>query len=157
MLPAIVAAKPPEIFQPAVTDWAIPILFSLIAAFGKKLARVSTGWLLEDFYLGPDLCLAAISVGLLKIFDLLRHLPVPEAQLANFEYEVGMATLLIVVSFLLFIFVVCEHRECDIPANERAARPAPRFARTRLFVICNFIGLAALSGFVVLIKPWDML
>jgi hypothetical protein len=145
--PAIVG---PILFQPIVTDWAIPIMLLLVAALGKKLARTEKGWLFEDFYLGPDLCLAAVSTGLLKIFDLLRHLPVPADQLVSFEYDVALSAVLIVVTFIMFIYVLSEHRECTGTSPRR-------FARTRLVVECNLIGLASLTAFMILIKPLDML
>jgi hypothetical protein len=140
----------PLIFQPEVTDWLIPVVLLFLGALGKKLARLETGWLAEDFYLGADLCLAAVSAGLLKIFDLLRHLPVPEEKLVSFESEVGLSALLIVFTFFMFMYVLSEHREC-MGANPR------RFARTRLLVLCNGLGFACLTAFMYLIKPLDMI
>jgi hypothetical protein len=140
----------PLLFQPVVTDWAIPVMLLFLAALGKKIARTEKGWLLEDFYLGPDLCLAAVSAGLLKIFDLLRHLPVPSEQLVPFEYDVALCSLLIVFAFTMFIYVLSEHRDCT------GSSPG-RFARTRLVVEFNVIGFASLTTFLILIKPLDML
>ncbi len=142
--------EPSPIFQPVVTDWLVPIILLIVAALGKKVSRTDPGWLLADFYLGPDLCIAAMSVGLLKIFDLLRHLPVPQPQLRAFETEVGLSTLLIVASFMMFIYVLLEHREC-------LNNPPRWLPRTRLFIECNLIGLASLTAFMILIKPLDML
>ena len=140
----------PILFQPVVTDWVLPIMLLFIAAIGRKLSRAEKGWLAEDFYLGPDLCLAAISAGLLKIFDLLRHLPVPAIQLVSFEYDVALSAFLIVFTFMMFIYVLSEHRDC-IGISHRT------LARVRLIVECNLIGLACLTAFMLLIKPLDML
>jgi hypothetical protein len=149
-MPASSGAGPPFIFQPIVTDCLIPLLLLGVAALGKKVARTKEGWLWEDFYLGPDLCLAAVSTGLLKIFDLLRHLPVPTGDTNNFAYDVGLCALLIVITFTSFIYVLTEHRECS-------GETPRRFPRFRLGFVCNAIGLACLTGFLFLIKPLDML
>ncbi len=97
----------PILFQPVVTDWVLPIMLLFIAAIVQKtFASGEKPRLAEDFYLGPDLCLAAISAGLLKIFDLLRHLPVPAIQLVSFfEYDVALSAFLIVFTFMMFIYV----------------------------------------------------
>jgi len=104
------------IFKPIVTDWLIPILLLGIASLGKKVSRTTSGWLAEDFYLGSDLCLAAVSTGLLKIFDLLRQLPTPQGDLSAFAYDVALCALLLVFSFGSFIYVLLEEREC-LPTN----------------------------------------
>lgn len=137
----------PLIFQPIVTDWLVPVILILVAAIGKKLSREGKGWKGEDFYIGPDLCLAAVSAGLLKIFDLLKHMPVPADKLYDFEYGVGMSALLIIGTFGGFVFVLSEHREL---IGENATG---QFRRTRLGLLCNGIGFGFLTAFIVLIKP----
>ena len=142
----------PLVFQPVVTDWLIPIILIIFASVGKKLVRQESGWKSEDFYLGPDLCLAAVGVGLVKIFDLLRHLPsVPPTHFMPFEDELGLSTLLMMATFLLFIYILSEHRECA------GTNSAARLPRTRLVIWCNGLGFATLTAFLILIKPFDML
>lgn len=142
---------PPLVFQPIVTDWLIPVILVVVASIGKKLVRLERGWKSEDFYLGPDLCLAAVSVGLVKIFDLLRHLPsIPPAQFISFENEVALSTLLMIFTFSVFIYILSEHRECT------GTNPAP-FPRIRLAIWCNALGSASLTAFLILIRPFDML
>jgi hypothetical protein len=118
------------VFSPVVTDLAIPIALLLIGALGNKVSRTKSGWLLTDFYLGPDLCLAAISTGLFKIFDLLKRMPVPKEETTNFVDDLAVCALLIVVTFAMYIYALVEHREC-LDAN-----PPGRFALFRLGLTC---------------------
>ena len=91
----------------------IPVILIVFASIGKKLVRQESGWKSEDFYLGPDLCLAAVGIGLVKIFDLLRHMPVvPPLHFIPYESEVALSTLLMIATFLLFTYILSEHREC---------------------------------------------
>jgi hypothetical protein len=136
----------PIVFQPVVTDWIVPVALLFVAAIGRKITREGRGWKSEDFFIGPDLCLVAVSTGLLRIFDLLKHLPVPVAKIETFEYEAGLGVFLLIFTFAMYLFVLSEHR--DLPASEGG-----RLRKTRLGIICNAIGFAVLTAFIILIKP----
>jgi hypothetical protein len=148
---SISPSKVPFIFQPVMTDLLIPLLLLLVGAFGRKLARTGGGWLIEDMYLGQDLCVAALGAGLLKIFDLGRQIPaVSTSNVGLFVYDMGMSAVLLVIVFFLFIFVLCEHRSCLANTN-----PKPKLARVRLAIFCNALGFGSLTSFMILIKPFQ--
>lgn len=134
------------VFQPIITDWLIPLLLLGTAGLGNKLSRTKNGWLAADFYVGPDLCLVAISTGLLRLFDLLRRVPVPTDEVGPFVNDVALCGLLIVMTFAIFLYVLTEHRELD------GENPG-RLPRLRLGIICNGLGLLCLTAFLLLIKP----
>ncbi|HTQ23899.1 MAG TPA: hypothetical protein VMI09_04335 [Candidatus Binataceae bacterium] len=121
-----------SVFQPVVTNLVIPIALLLIAALGNKVSRTAPGWLLTDFYLGPDLCLAAVSTGLFKIFDLLKRMPIPQEKTANFVNDVASCAVLVIFTFGMYIYSLVEHREC-LDAN-----PPGRFALFRLGFVCIY-------------------
>jgi hypothetical protein len=88
------AATPPFIFRPVITDLLIPILLLGIAARGKKSCQNRHRLVARRFLSRPDLCSAAVSTGLLRIFALLRHLPVPKDDVTSFASDVASSALL---------------------------------------------------------------
>ena len=92
-----------------ITGVGVPVLLAILGVFGKKLARggVTTGFKRQDFYLGPEFTLAAVSASLVNVFDLLkpgRAIPASrEALLSNFI--AGFFGL------VLFLFVLSIHQD----------------------------------------------
>ena len=129
-----------------VTGVGVPLVLMLIGVLGKKLSRRSRGWIRNDFYLGGELTLAAISSALLNIFDLLKPgqttMPNSIALLSNF--------LIAFVGFGLFLFVLSMHQ--DYESNEVGGANPSR--RKQLFVlagVCNVIGFGLLLAGIILI------
>jgi hypothetical protein len=128
------------------TGIGVPVLLALLGVLGKKLARgggATGGFKRQDFYLGPEFTLAAVSTALLNIFDLLkpaRPLPGPrDALLANIL--VGFSGM------LLFMFVLSLHQDWESNGMVIAAGNAGKSIRWEMFWllgICNLIGLGLL-------------
>jgi hypothetical protein len=74
----------------------VPIVFLLCGSVAKKLVR-GVGWRRSDFFLGVEASLAAISSGLINIFDLVK---VPIAQAESKIAATG--GFLVITFFLLF-------------------------------------------------------
>jgi hypothetical protein len=78
----------------------VPVAFIGLGALGKKLIRKTTGWLVDDFYLGKELTLAGIANGLVGSFDLLK-LPSGELPRQMIPYAVASAVVTFLWIFLL--------------------------------------------------------
>lgn len=110
----------------------VPSIFILIGSLGKKLVR-GAGWERKDFFFGIELCLAAISGVLTKLFD-------TNNDPTNFS-NIG---LFIAICFGLFMYVLSLHQEHE--------GGTPKEEYTWLTLIANIIGIGLMFYFVVSIK-----
>lgn len=135
------------------TGIGVPVLLSLLGVLGKKLARgggATGGFKRQDFYLGSEFTLAAVSTALLNIFDLLkpaRTVPGPrDALLANI--------LVAFCGMLLFMFVLSLHQDWESNGMLIAAGNPGKSVKREMFWllgICNLIGLGLLIMGIILI------
>lgn len=139
-----------------VTGIGVPVILTMIGVIGKKLARgnaTSSGFKRQDFYLGPELTLAAVSSALLNIFDILK--PMRTTTLSR------MALLSnIIIGFMgivLFMWVLSFHQDWESNgAVIEAANPAKpgKSVKMELFwllLVCNVVGFGLLLAGIILI------
>lgn len=119
----------------------IPIVLLLAGSLAKKLTRGS-GWRREDFYLGVEFTLAALSSSLMYIVDLgsaTRDRAVDVAKFAS-------AGVFSIFTFVLLLIVLSFHQDWTLP--ERRGR-----AQLMVLVIfCNFLGFGVLAAFILMVK-----
>jgi hypothetical protein len=130
-----------------ITGIGVPVLLAILGVLGKKLAR-GKGWKRQDFYLGPEFTLAAVSAALLNIFDLLNP---SRATPGN----PGILLSNVIVAFLgvvLFMFVVSLHQDWesngDVIANGNPGKSVKR-ELFWLLGICNMIGFGLLLAGII--------
>jgi hypothetical protein len=143
--PAAQAAAIP----PWVPDLFIPIVILLVGALGNKLIRGEQGWKWEDFYLGPDLCLAALSTGLLKVLELVYRNPTDASQGNLLPEDELIVVCVITVTLFLFLLVICFHHDAKQSVGA-TPKKEPWFL---LGFFCNGLGLAMLASFLILLPP----
>lgn len=122
--------------MPIFVGLGIPLIFLIAGAIGKKLVR-GAGWRLEDFFLGTELTLAAMSASLIHIFDLLET--------AAGSPKTALAAGHVAISFCLFLIVLSLHQDFSVHTNRR----------NQLFWLAgvsNLIGFALMFLFVLLVK-----
>jgi hypothetical protein len=122
----------------------------LAGASAKKLVRGS-GWKQEDFYLGIELTLAAMSAALVHIFDLARRLAIAsevagQGSTLEITQQLAVTGTFIAVTFLLFLVVLTIHQDWTGETQRKAAQ------LVRLGGVSNLIGSGLLATFVVLVK-----
>lgn len=118
----------------------VPLIFFVISGLAKALAR-SSGIRWEDWYLGVELILAALSSTLLYVVDLARKV----------NLEKVMACTVFTVLLVLFLVVqLLLHRTFgDSMTSEIFPKRVCRFI---MIGVCNCIGFVFLGGFIVFLK-----
>jgi NADH:ubiquinone oxidoreductase subunit 2 (subunit N) len=125
-----------------VVSIVVPMLLLSAGSLAKKLTR-GPGWRREDFYLGVEFTLAALSSSLLYVVELGSNYPT--APSADFTKCVS-AGVFSSLTFVLLLVVLSFHQDWE---------PAERRGRSQflvLVVFCNFIGLALVAAFTLMIK-----
>src|SRR5205807_678871 len=89
----------------------------LCGAIAKKLVR-GTGWEKKDFFLGVELTLAAMSSGMLYIFELVQP-PPSTTQAALDPNKILYTGLFLVVCFFLLLWVLSTHQDWERRTGER--------------------------------------
>ena len=124
----------------------IPLILLFSGAAARKLVR-GTPWQTEDFFLGVQFTLAAMSSALIHIVDVLRKQagnPVP-ASVAAPDRLIGGMTFL-AVTFMLLLVVMSTHQDW----NGRIE--SPRLRAFWLGAVANLIGAGLIAAFVLFVK-----
>ena len=125
-----------------VVSMMVPILLLLAGALAKKLTR-GPGWKREDFYMGVEFSLAALSSSLLYVVELGSISP----QHASPDFaKLVPAGVFSIVTFVLLLVILSFHQDWE---------PQERRGRSQflvLVVFCNVIGFGLLAAFTLLIK-----
>ncbi|HEY3744257.1 MAG TPA: hypothetical protein VGL53_30650 [Bryobacteraceae bacterium] len=129
--------------NPKLVAILVPAILLLAGALAKKLVRAS-GWMWQDFYLGIEFTLAALSSGLVYIFDLVKVIAT-KAPGADVRDKLSYTALFLCVTFFLFLYVLGVHQDW-----EKAPDATPK--RIRLGFVANFVGGGLLAAFILLIK-----
>jgi hypothetical protein len=132
---------------------AIPFLLILLGAIARKLIR-STAWIRDDFYLGVDLSIAAISSALIFISELLTTKGAAigcatdacKAVLSTADERLLRDASFLAVALIFFLLVLALHQDEVRNTGNR------RRQLLKLGVLSNVIGVALLSGFILLVK-----
>jgi hypothetical protein len=125
-----------------VVSIGIPTILLLAGALAKKLAR-GPGWKQEDFYLGVEFTLAALSSSLMYVVELGSA---PGAAASTDLSRFVSAGVFSIVTFVLLLVVLSFHQDWDTPER----RGPPQF--WILVVFCNFVGFGLLAAFTLMIK-----
>ncbi len=129
------------------------MLLALIGVIGKKLARgnaTSSVFKRQDFYLGPEFTLAAVSASLLNIFDLLkptRTIPGSRGALLS-NFIIGF------MGIVLFMLVLSFHQDWESNGGVIEAGQPGKSIKMELFwllVVCNVVGFGLLIAGIILI------
>jgi len=125
------------LLSPFFTALIIPTALIFCGAVAKKLVSAKP-WSRRDFYFGVELSLAALSSGLIRIFEISQNLT-PSSQVPLIS-----TTLFIVATLLLFFFVLVLHQQWESKKNKR------RSQIIWLCIISNLIGGGLIATFVIL-------
>lgn len=135
--------------NPYFLAFGVPIVFLLVGAFTKKLVR-ATAWQSKDFFLGVESTLAALSSGLINIFDLVK-LANPHSQIvatgstaADIGSKLAATGGFLAITFFMLFVVLSFHQDWE-------NKPG-RGQVLRLAVFSNFIGFCLMLSFILVIK-----
>lgn len=119
--------------------FGVPVVFILVGAMGRKAVRKSS-WERADFFLGPELCLAAFSADVLfmgALFNQPRH--------ADGQPE-GTAFWLLIAIVCTYLFLLTLHQDWE----RRTDRTRAQFIW--LVVMSNLLGTGLFAAFVFLVE-----
>lgn len=125
-----------------VVSIGVPVILLLAGSLAKKLTR-GPGWKQEDFYLGVEFTLAALSSSLMYVVDLGGAPPPHPAPDVSKLVSAGVFSI---VTFVLLLVVLSFHQDWEV---------AERRGRSQfwiLVVFCNFVGFGLLAAFTLMIK-----
>lgn len=146
-----------------------PILLLFLGAVAKKIVR-GPGWRRQDLYLGVELTLAAVSSGLVQIYDLTKQSMLTQSQAGQAINQITLPignvlylTGFLILSFFVFVFSISIQQDLEAKDARRAqpsAGAAPNLTSLRdacfelpaVAVILNVIGLTLMILFVLYIK-----
>jgi hypothetical protein len=134
-----------------VVALVVPVLLLLTGALGKKLAS-KRPWQQEDFHLGVEFTLAALSAAFTQVLDLARDL---SKSAANADAPAIMrAGVFAVLSFFLLLLVLSLHQDWQVPPVPEGADPAAvrRKQFWRLVVVGNAVGAGLMICFTLLVR-----
>jgi hypothetical protein len=125
----------------------VPLLLVLVGAVARKLVR-GTAWIRQDFYLGIDLALAALSAGLIYLYDVLQLMKSGTAGPGSLPPELQLlrAASFIALSILILLVVMAFHQDHE----RKPRRPLKQFLL--LGIVSNFVSGGLLAVFIFLVK-----
>lgn len=137
--------------QPVVIALLVPFTFLIIGGVAKKLVRGSS-WQPEDFYLGIEASLAALSFGVGYLFELAKEAtiqatlnPICIATKLNMVEKVIFTALFLTICFGLLFLVMAEHQEWQLQESTKNKN-------FRLLGACNVVGCGLLFVFILWVK-----
>lgn len=134
-----------------VVALVVPVLLLLTGALGKKLAS-KRPWQQEDFYLGVEFTLAALSAAFTQVLDLARDLSKSAAHAD--ASAIMRAGVFGVLCFFLLLLVLSLHQDWQVPAVPEGADPAAvrRKQFLRLAVVGSAVGAGLMVCFTLLVR-----
>ncbi len=131
----------------------IPFLLILLGAISRKLIR-STAWEREDFFLGVDLSIAAISSGLIYISDLIAAKAASAGcattacrdLLATADERLMADAGFLVVALVAFLSLLAIHQD------QARNTGNPRKQMLLLGGVSNAIGVGLFIAFIIIVK-----
>jgi hypothetical protein len=128
--------------SPYLAAFAIPLSLIAGGALVKKIVR-GAGWRRSDFFLGPELVLAALGAAMVYLVD------VPDSTAGSYEErweDVAVTLIFIGISFLLLLFIMSTHQDWE---HRTANRRGQVFW---LGLVCNGLAIALFFSFVLLVN-----
>jgi len=123
----------------------IPIILIICGAFAKKLVRGSK-FQRSDFFLGIELCLAAMASALVYIFDLAKISPSQSTNANSLSPKITATGFFLALCFFLLLSVMSTHQDWEQRSQNRKGQ------FIWLAIIANLIGAGLLAAFVLLVK-----
>jgi len=131
----------------------IPFLLIFLGAISRKLIRAKP-WIRDDFYLGVDLSIAAISAGLIYNFELITAKEAASgcstescrALIASADTRLLGNAGFLVAALILFLLVLSFHQ--DNPGNAGTSRKQFVY----LGIVSNVIGVGLIALFTLVVK-----
>jgi len=126
----------------------VPLLLLGAGALAKKLVRGTT-WERTDFYLGLEATLAALSSGLIHLFELAAPAAaVPQTGQVTQESTSGLVLTIsfVAVAFFCLLWVMSTHQDWEKSTVPRGKQIL------RLGVLANCVGLGLIAAYVIMIK-----
>ena len=134
--------------NPYVVGFIIPLLLLVVSSFIKKIVRGST-WKNEDFFLGIELVLAAITSNLVYFYDVTKSMSKTSTSefvaLAFLAKKLSASTSFVCVTFFLLFVVISIHQEWQQSSNSKGRM-------LRLGFVCNILGFSLLFFFIAFVK-----
>lgn len=131
--------------NPYLIAIGIPLLLIFSGAFAKKLVRGSN-WESRDFFLGVELCLAAMAAALVFVFDLSKLTSI-QASTASSVMQTMVATAsFLALCFFLLLWILSIHQDWERRSQN------PKGQLLWLGIIANLIGAGLIAAFVLLVK-----
>jgi len=134
------------LINPYVVGFLIPFLLLVVSSFIKKIVR-GPGWKNEDFFLGIELVLAAITSNLIYFYDVTKEIYKTSnlSVLSSLAKRLSASTSFVCVTFFLLFVVMSIHQEWQQGTNSRGQM-------LRLGFLCNMLGFSLLFFFVAFVK-----
>ena len=122
----------------------VPLSIVVAGTIGKKVQRgVGGGWKREDFYAGPELCLAGISGALVNLFEINKS---TATVISPFERHLITGN-----SLIAFFGFICYYLTLSFGLDYGPKSAKPDKAQLIMMAgISNMIGLAVLFGALIL-------
>lgn len=134
--------------SPYFVALGVPLLLIVVGAVARKLVR-GTAWIPQDFYLGIDLGLAALSAGLIHMYDIVEQMKVGAGTTpAGLPVEQALlhAAGFLVLSIVAMLIVMAVHQDSE-------KRPRRRFRQFLwLGVVSNVVSGGLLTLFILTVK-----
>jgi hypothetical protein len=126
--------------MPYILAVGIPLMLIACGAFARKLVRGSE-WIRSDFFLGVELALAAMASSLVFVSELAQS-----SDTGLLQNKALLAGAYAVACFFFLLWVMAVHQDWE---------KRPQDFRGQLIWLggfSNLIGIALLTGFVLLVK-----
>jgi uncharacterized protein YacL len=128
---------------------SIPVLLLFAGAISKKICRRSGGWKLDDFFLGIEFTLSALSAGFVYCFDLVMlSLNKNQPMQTLPATKIVVAVFFILITFILLLVVVSNHQDLE----EKKKLPKQEKKIWLLGFINNLIGAGLFIAFILIVK-----
>ena len=124
----------------------VPLLLFLAGGLGKKLVRGERDWQWQDWYLGVDASLAALSAAVIHIFEITRLKQIAPTQSELYDRQQAASGVFIAFSFFMFLYVLSIHQ------NWERTDSNPCRQKVWLVLASNLIGLGLMFGFILVVK-----
>ena len=141
--------------NPVLIALLVPSVFLLLGGVVKKLVRGSS-WRADDFYLGIEAGLAALSSAIAYLFELAKNAmaalqPNPgchPARVADMLQKFLFDGSFMVLALGLLFWVMAEHQEWQ-------SKAACREKQIRLMGACNAIGCGLMFVFILWVRGFE--
>lgn len=123
----------------------IPVVLLLSGSVAKKLVR-GTGWQRQDFFLGVQFTLAAMSAALVYLMDLAKLYSLPNPNLLNIVQQLVTSGGYLVLNYFLLLWVMSIHQDWERKNDNTKGQII------WLGIISNIIGAGLIIIFIIVVK-----